>query len=663
MSYEWGMSRSNPAVSTAPTPADTRPYLLEQVDDAAVVQLYADGFAGLTLREKRLTWHLYLAAIAGRDIYYDQRYAHNLPMREIVEAVLRHPAGIDETALREVRRYAKLFWINTGPYNNLTARKFVLNLDRDAFVRAVQAAAGAGARLPLREAESVAALVDRYAPMFFDLSFEPSVTNKTPGAGRDILEASANNLYVGVRMQDLEGFEERFPLNSRLVKRDGVLVEEVYRLGGRYSAQIARIIRHLQDAVPYATDSMAAALRALIRFYETGENSDREAYDIAWVRDQGSPVDTINGFVEVYMDPRGIKGAWEGLVYYVNAQKTRKIQTLAAHAQWFENHMPWDPRFRKPNVLGVTAKAIEVVIETGDSGPVTPIGINLPNDQFIREEYGSKSVSLSNVTEAYDRATPEGLRVEFSWSPEEAERAKRWGAFSSELTTEMHEVIGHGSGRMAEGITASPQQLLKEQFSAVEESRADLVALYFLPDPKLVELGLVAAEDHDEIVQTEYEYYARNALVQLRRVREGSQIEEDHMRNRHMIVSWLMANTDAIDVRRRDGKTYFVMTRAAAFRAGVARLLAEVQRIKAEGDYEAAKALFDTYGVHFDPALRDEVVARVDALQLPSYTGFVMPRLAATYDEEGSITDVVVSYPLSLEEQMLEYSSDQDTKV
>jgi dipeptidyl-peptidase-3 len=657
MTHETGMSRSNPALSTASAPADTRPYLLEQIDDAAVVQLYADGFASLGLREKALTWHLYLAAIAGRDIYYDQRYAHNLPMRDIIEAVLRHPSGVEESALREIRHYAKLFWINTGPYNNLTARKFVLNLDRDAFVRAVQAAADAGARLLLRPGDTVAQLVDRYAPMFFDASFEPSITNKTPGDGRDILEASANNLYVGVRMEDIVGFEERFALNSRLVRRDDALVEEVYRVGGRYSAHINRIVRHLQDAVAYATPTMAEALRALIRFYQTGEDKDREAYDVAWVRDQDSAVDTINGFVEVYMDPRGIKGAWEALVYYVNAEKTRKIQTLAANAQWFENHMPWEPRFRKPHVLGVTAKAIEVVIETGDSGPVTPIGINLPNDQFIREAHGSKSVSLSNVTAAYDRATPEGMRVEFSWSSEEAERAKRWGAFSSELTTEMHEVIGHGSGRMTEGITASPQQLLKEQFSAIEESRADLVALYFLPDSKLVELGLVSADDHDEIVQAEYEYYARNALVQLRRVREGTQIEEDHMRNRHMIVSWLLANTNAIEVRRRDGKTYFVTTNVAAFRAGVARLLAEVQRIKGEGDYAAARALFDTYGVHFDPALRDEIVARVDALKLPSYTGFVMPRLEAKYGEDGSIVDVEVSYPLSLERQMLEYSA------
>jgi dipeptidyl-peptidase-3 len=656
MKDERGMSHSNPGLST-PAPADTRPYLLEQIDDAAVVQLYADGFADLELRDRTLAWHLYLAAIAGRDIYYDQRYVHNLAMRDMIEAVLRHPAGVSSDTLREIRRYAKLFWINTGPYNNLTARKFVLNLDRDAFLQAVQAASRDGARLPLGEHETIAQLVDRYAPMFFDASFEPSITNKTPGAGRDILEESANNLYVGVRMEDLSGFEEHFPLNSRLVREGGSLVEEVYRAGGKYGEAIARIIRHLEDAVPHATPPMAEALRALIRFYQTGEAADRAAYDVAWLRDEESAVDTINGFVEVYMDPRGIKGAWEALVYHVNAEKTRKIQTLAANAQWFEDHMPWDPRLRKPSVLGVTAKAIDVLIETGDSGPVTPIGINLPNDQFIREEYGSKSVSLSNVSEAYDRATPEGLRVEFSWSAEEAERAKRWGAFSSELTTEMHEVIGHGSGRMAEGITAAPQVLLKEQFSAIEESRADLVALYFLPDPKLVELGLVPADDHEDVVLAEYEYYARNALVQLRRVREGSQIEEDHMRNRHMIVGWLLANTSAIEVRRREGKTYFVTANVAAFRAGVARLLAEVQRIKAEGDYEAARALVETYGVHFDPALRDEIVARVDALRLPSYTGFVMPRLEAQYGQDGSIVDVEVSYPLSLEAQMLEYSA------
>ena len=254
---------------------------------------------------------------------------------------------------------------------------------------------------------------------------------------------------------------------------------------------------------------MAAALEALIRFYETGEEADRVAYDVAWVRDQDSPVDTINGFVEVYMDPRGVKGAWEGIVSYVHDAKTRDIQTLAAHAQWFEDHMPWDPRFRKPDVAGVTARAIEVVVETGDSGPMTAVGINLPNDQAIRERYGSKSVSLTNVSEAYERSTPEAMRVEFSWSAEEAERAMKWGGFAQELTTAMHEVIGHGSGRMSPSVTEPPHKLLGEQYSAIEEARADLVALYFLPDPKLVELGIVPAEDHDAIVATEYEYYVQ----------------------------------------------------------------------------------------------------------------------------------------------------------
>jgi dipeptidyl-peptidase-3 len=635
-----------------------RPHLLERVDDAAVVQLYADGFIALPLREKLLIWHLSLAALAGRDICYDQRYASSLALRALLEAVLTHGDAIDADLLARIRRYTKLFWINTGPHNNLTARKYLMEATADEWRRAVRAAADAGAVLDLGDADTPEQLADRFAPILFDPDVDAVITNKAPGAGQDILEASANNFYVGVRMDDLARFHERYGLNSRLVKRgDGTLHEEVYRVGGRYDREISRIIGHLHDAIAYAPPATAAALRALIRFYETGEEADRVAYDVAWLEDRESQVDTINGFIEVYTDPRGTKGAWEGLVYYVNEPKTRKIQTLARHAQWFEDRMPWEPRFRKPQVTGVTAKAIEVVMETGDSGPITPIGINLPNDQAIRERHGSKSVSLSNVSVAYEMSTPEGLRVEFSWSSEEAARAKQWGALASELTTEMHEVIGHGSGRMADGVPSTPHLLLKEHYSAIEESRADLVALYFLPDPKLVELGLVDGDAHAEIVRAEYEYFARNALVQLRRVRQGTQLEEDHMRNRQMIVNWLRAHTSAIELRRRDGKTYLVMTDAGAFQHGVARLLAEVQRIKGEGDYEAARALFETYGVHFDPALRDEVVARVDALQLPSYTAFVMPRLTPVVDTGGRITDVAIDYPCDLETQMLEFSA------
>jgi dipeptidyl-peptidase-3 len=645
------------AASTAePTPSPERKYLLERIDDAAVAQVYADGFERLPLRDQILIWHLYQAAIAGRDIFYDQRYAHNLEMREILEEILTHPAQVDPATLEEIRRYTKLFWLNTGPYNNLTARKFVLKCAPEAFAAAANAAAVAGARFPLRAGETVDAMLARLRPMFFDPAFDPIVTNKTPGPGKDILASSANNLYVNVTMKDLEGFREKYPLDSRLVKRNGRLVEEVYRLGGRYGDSIQRITQHLEAAVPYATEPMARALNALIRFYRTGETADRVAYDIAWVRDKDSPVDTINGFIEVYMDPRGIKGSWEALVFYVNPEKTEHIRKLAEAAQWFEDRMPWDPRYRKAGVHGITANAIDVVIETGDSGPITPVGINLPNDQAIRERYGSKSVSLSNVNEAYDRSQAPEFRREFAWSEDEVARGEKWGSFSSELHTNMHEVIGHASGKVAERLKGSPQGALKEQFSALEEARADLVALYFLPDPKLAELGLLRAEDQEAIVRTEYEAYAKNALLQLRRVREDTHLEEDHMRNRQMIVRWLMANTKAIEERKRDGKTYYVMVDAKAFRDGVGRLLGEVQRVKAEGDYAAAKALFETYGVHFDSALRDEIVARVDRLKMPSYTGFVQPRLQAVPDASGTITDVTISYPLDLTTQMLEFS-------
>ena len=645
-----------PSRPGAAVQGDTRPYLLEQVGEAAVVQLYADGFDALPLREKTLIWHLYQAALAGRDIYYDQRYVHNLEMREVLEEILTHPVGIDPVTLDEIRRYTKLFWINTGPYNNLTARKFVLGCTPEAFAAAAAAAAASGAAFPLAEGETLGKMLDRLQPMFFDPSVDPSVTNKTPGAGRDLLASSANNLYVDVTMDELQGLDERYGLNSRLLDRNGELIEEVYRIDGKYGPQIAEIVKHLEAAAPFATESMAGALRALVRFYRTGETADRRAYDIAWVQDQDSAVDTINGFIEVYMDARGIKGSWEALVFYVNEAKTRAIQTLAENAQWFEDRMPWDPSYRKEGVRGITANAIDVVIEMGESGPITPIGINLPNDQEIREQYGSKSILLSNVVETYDRSRPEGFRSEFAWTADEVARAERWGSLAGELSTNMHEVIGHASGKLAEHLEGNPQAALKEQYSALEEGRADLVALYFIADPKLVELGLVPEESHEDIVLAEYEAYTRNALVQLRRVREGSQLEEDHMRNRQMIIRWLMDNTDAIETRRRDDKTYYVMTDRSAFRQGVGRLLAAVQRMKSEGDYEAAKELFETYGVHFDQALRDEVVARVDELALPSYSGFVQPKLEAVTSPDGTITDVTISYPLDLTAQMLEYS-------
>jgi dipeptidyl-peptidase-3 len=351
-----------------------------------------------------------------------------------------------------------------------------------------------------------------------------------------------------------------------------------------------------------------------------------------------------------------VKGAWEALVFHVNHEKTASLQRLAEAAPWFEARMPWDPRWRRSDVVGVSARAIDVLVETGEAGPTTAIGINLPNDQRIRETHGSKSVSLANISDAYERSQLPAYRLEFCWSPEEVARAEQWAAIASEAATAIHEVLGHGSGRVADHLRGQPQLALKEQYSAIEEARADLVALYFLPEPRIGEIGLVPAEKLPEVVLAEYEAYARNALVQLRRVREGTTIEEDHMRNRQLIVHWLIAHTTSIQVRRRDGKTFYVMTDPAAFREGCGRLLAEVQRIKSEGDYDSARALLERYGVHFDPALRDEIVARVDRLNLPSYTAFVQPRLAPVVDASGQIVDVRISYPLSLEQQMLEYS-------
>ena len=633
-----------------------RKYLLERVDDVAVVQLYADGFKDLPLKQKLLTWHLYQASIAGRDIYYDQRHAWSLRMRQILEQILRNSDGIDPATLTEIHRYTKLFWINSGPYNNLTARKFVLRCSPESLLKAWRIAVTNWSirdKSPYMVPET---LHPTFVRMFFDPEFEPIVTNKSPGPGKDILASSANNLYVNVTLTDLVGFKEQFGLNSRLSKVDGRLVEEVYKIGGMYDKEIRDIVHHLTEAKMYAEEPTATALDALVAFYTTGREADRVAYDIAWVRDKDAQVDTINGFIEVYMDPRGVKAGWESAVFFVNNEKTGNIKKLAAEAQWFEDHMPWIKAYRKPNVKGITANAIDVVIETGDLGPVTPIGINLPNDQKVRENQGSKSVSLSNVLEAADKSTPTSFRQEFAWTEDEAKRAAKWGTIAQELLVNMHEVIGHASGRQKEGFQGQPQDTIKEYFSALEEGRADLVALYFMLDPRLAELGLIAADQQAEMAQAAYEQYARNALVQLRRVKEGSQIEEDHMRNRQMVVKWLIANTKAVEVRRRDDKTFYVMANADAFREGVAKLLAEVQRVKSEGDFKGAKTLFETHGIHFDPKLRDEVLTRVARLDLPSYTGYVMPKLSPLKDAAGKITDITISYPMDLTKQMLEYS-------
>ncbi len=659
----WLLLTLSSGSGSAEEPAsESRKYLLERVGDVAIVQLHVDGFDQLPVDQKILIYHLSQAAIAGRDIYIDQRYRYSLRLRDVLEEIITHSDGVDAETIAAIRDYLKLFWVNNGPHSALTAQKNLLASTPAALRQAVRRAVANGATMPA-QGEALVALLDELNPVLFDPNFETHVTLKSPEDGSDILTASANNLYRGVTTADLEGFTERYPLNSQLVKQpDGTLVEKVYRAGfdnevapGMYAEPIAAIIQHLEAAIPYATPKMARALGALIHYYRTGEAIDFREYNIAWVVDKDSPVDTINGFIEVYMDARGQKGAWESAVYFNDPIKMDMIEKFATHAQWFEDRMPYDPAFRKAEVKGISAKAIQVVMETGDSGPVTPIGINLPNDATVRQRYGSKSVSLSNVMEAYDKSSTPSARAEFCFDEDEYKRAEKWKSTALALEVNMHEVIGHASGQVNDGV--DPSLAIAEYYSALEEGRADLVALYFIGSPKLVELELVENEQAlRELQQAAYEEYTRNVMTQLRRVKQGSTLEEDHMRNRQMIVSWLAANTNAIRVVERDDKTYFRVADVDAWHAGVGKLLREVQRIKSEGDRAAAKRLMEDHAININVQLRDEVLRRYADLDQPAYTGFVQPQLTAVRDDAGTITDVTVSYPYDLESQMLGWS-------
>jgi len=645
-------TKVEPAPKKPPEPE--RRYLLERVGDVAVVQLYADGFEELSLDDKLLCYHLANAAVAGRDIFIDQKFGYNLQLRSTLESLYLHRDKMEPEVAKEIERYTKLFWLHNGIHNSHSTRKELLRLDQDQFGAAVQAAQQGGAQMfgfkKLVYLYGVMTKPDLYA----------SCTNKSPGEGKDPVRESCNNLYWDVSKAEADAFDEQHSLNSRLVKNPrGALEEEVYRAGdgdkippGRYANEIVGIITHLTAALDHAPAKTRAALEHLIRYYKTGAVADWRAYNIAWVQDKDSVVDTINGFIEVYLDARGAKGAFEGIVSFLNPEKAREIQQIAKEAQWFEDRMPWKKEFKKPNVKGINARAITVIMETGDSGPMTPIGINLPNEADIRQEYGSKSVNLANVVEAYDKVRGGRALKEFAWDGNEVTRAKMYGAKASDTMTNLHEVVGHASGRIQPRIK-NPAQILGTYYSTLEEARADLVGLYWIPDKKLQEMGIVPNE---AAALAEYEGYCRNILVQLRRVPKGSKLEQDHMRNRQMVVHWLIANTKAVTVRERDGKTYYRVKSVKTFREGCGQLLAEVMRIKATGDFKAGKRLVDTYGTKVDKTLHQEVLDRLQPLEIPSAVGFVQPELKLVTDPQGNISDVKVHYPLSLADQMLRWS-------
>ncbi len=646
----------------APNPAGVHPdrkYELDRVGTAAVVQLYADGFDQLNPRDKILAYHLVQAAIAGRDINIDQRFAYALPIRTVLESLWLVKGDLPADVRAEVERYTKLFWVHNGIHDNLTTRKELLRLDREQYQAAIATAAAKGHPIDAAQLAPAQSTDEIFAICTDPHSFV-SVTDKSPEGGGDPVAASCNNLYVGCTTADLEAFQEHYGLNSRVVKRaDGTLEEQVYRSGngkdvppGRYADRIAAVNAHLRDALPFAPAATHKALELLIRYNETGEAADWRNFNIAWVQDKDSVVDLALGFIEVYLDVRGIKGAWQAVISFRNEEKTHEIAALAQQTQWFEDRMPWEARFKKQEVKGISARAISVITETGDCGPITPIGVNLPNEADIRRDYGSKSVNLSNVVEAYDKTSGKGAAKEFSFTSEEAARAEKYAAAMDDLHTNLHEVVGHASGQVLDSVP-NPAQILGTYYSTLEEGRADLVGLYWIADAKLKEMGLVP---DDDAVLAKYEAYTRNALLQLRRVPKGGKIEEDHMRNRQLIVHWLLRNSDAIAVEHRDGKVYYRVTSAAAYRDGCGKLLAEVMRIKATGDFKAGKSLVETYGTKVDPALREEVVARLESLHLPSVTGFVQPELRAKRDAAGAITDVEVWYPCDLADQMLRWS-------
>jgi dipeptidyl-peptidase-3 len=634
----------------------------ERFADVRVLRYRVPGFEALDARTKELLYYLYEAALCGRDIIYDQKYRYNLAVRRTLEQILRHYPGNRATDdFRALTEYLKRIWFANGMHHHYAHDKFEPGFSAKAFADFVRQTP---AEFPVRPGQSVEELVAELTPVMFDPTVDAKLVSK--GADRDVLTSSAVNFYSGVTQREVEDFyAERavagdatpvsWGLNSRLEKVDGAIVEDVQRVGGRYTHAIERMVQWLEKAAACAeNDAQRAALTKLIAFYRSGSLQDWDDYNIAWLRDTESHVDLIHGFIEVYNDPLGLRGSFESVVSFRDPEATRRIGAIAGAAQWFEDHMPFLERHRKRNVTGITGKVITVVIEAGDAAPTTPIGINLPNSDWIRRAHGSKSVSLANIVAAYN-AVRGGADREFSYDAAEIARNERHGELAAALHIDMHEVIGHGSGQIEPGV-GPLHETLKSYGSTLEEARADLVALYYAVDPKLVELKLMPSV---EVGHAAYDHYIRNALLQqLNRVEPGKDLEEDHMRNRQLIAAWAFehgARDNVIERRTRDGKTYFVVNDYAKLRALFGELLRELQRIKSTGDYAAIRALVERYGVKVDEELRAEVHARYAELDIPAYTGFLGPRLVPVRKGE-TIVDVRIEYPDDFAAQMLEYA-------
>jgi len=639
-------------------------WVAERFADIRVLRYQVPGFNELPLETKELLYYLYEAALSGRDMTWDQNYKYNLTIRHTLEAVITGYQGDKTTEeFTKFAEYTKRVWFSNGIHHHYMSAKIQPEFSPENFANYVSTVAEQG-KLPLTNGQTAEQLIEQLTPIIFDKNIAPKMVDQS--ADIDNIVASSVNYYEGVTEAEVEAFykaktnkDDKRPvswgLNSKLAKVDGKLVEQVWKADGMYGKAITQVAHWLDKAASVAeNDQQKKALTLLAKYYRSGDLADFDAYNIAWVNDVNSDVDVVNGFIEVYDDPLAYRGSFESVVSVKDHQATKMIAAIATQAQWFEDNSPLIDSHKKKEVKGITGKAITVVVESGDASPSTPIGINLPNANWIRAEHGSKSVSLTNIVDAYDHVKG-GSLSEFAWDEAEIKRAKEFGPLASHLHTDLHEVIGHASGQINEGV-GTPKETLKQYSSALEEGQADLVALYYLMDQKLIDMGAMPSL---EVGKASYDSYIRNGMMQqLRRLKLGEHIEEAHMRNRQLIASWVFekgAKDNVIEKRIRDGKTYFVVTDYQKLRTLFGELLRELQRIKSEGDFAAGQALIEGYAVKVEEKLHQEVLNRYEKLNLAPYSGFINPKLTPIYEGE-KLTDVKISYPTDFSKQMLEYS-------
>ena len=643
-------------------------YMVDKFADLEILRYQVPGFESLSLRQKQLLYHLSEAALMGRDILFDQNGRYNLAIRRTLEAIYTDYKGDRENPeFKALETYLKRVWFSSGIHHHYALDKFQPEFSAEFFMNCLHHVDAS--KLPLQKGENVDQLLAKLARVMFDPSVMPKRSVQSGDA--DLILASSNNYYGGgINQQEVEAFYAQmkqgqdtiapisYGLNSRLVKENGEVKEQVWKVGGLYGEAIEHIVTELQAAIPFAeNDAQKAIIEKLIAYYQTGDLKTFDAYSILWVEDTASEVDFVNGFIETYGDPLGMKASWESTVNFINKEATTRTKIISDNAQWFEDHSPVDARFKKEEVKGVSAKVITVAMLGGDCYPATPIGINLPNADWIRRDHGSKSVTIENITEAYDKAAQgNGFGEEFIWSDTERTLIKQYGFQSDNLHTDLHECLGHGSGKLLPG---TDPDALKAYSSTLEEARADLFALYYMADAKITELGLLPNEEAYKAAY--YKYIMNGLMTQLVRIELGKDVTEAHMRNRQLIAKWAYEQGKAdkvIEIAEKDGKHYIVVNDYAKLRELFGKLLAEVQRIKSEGDYAAGKALVENYGVKVDPTLHKEILERYTKLNLAPYKGFVNPQMKEVKNAKGEVTDIVLDYSEGYAEQMLRYSRD-----